>query len=323
MGSRLKAEVLTFEETKEYTDVSTQYYPSEHTTAYAMQTEPEPQVPTATFAMQTEETLLTSFAIQTEPEPLPVPRITTSIEVQTDAPEPERGPEVYVESEPSRSPSPIIIEDASLASSSSTVLPPTPKGVLAHNDLPPSYAQIASSEPLETLQKWHHGLQLPISGLPSGISEDAAEEWRSLKAELGVDCAVIDQIVEASTKTGPRPNSQKNNRFYNVYNTYVYGGDKDGSGSGSGGGSFGLNIAKQLLFCMGASACMYLVMGPYIAAQYTPVGGATYYDRAAWSSFNTMQAPGEGFGYDATSALWNIVGRVGYGAARIAGGWPT
>lgn len=302
-------------------DVSTQYYPSEHTTAYAMQTEPEPQVPTATFAMQTEETLLTSFAIQTEPELLPVPRITTSIEVQTDTPEPERGPEVDVEPEPSRSPSPI--EDASLASSSSTVLPPTPKGVLVHNDLPPSYAQIASSEPLETLQKWHHGLQLPIGGLPPGISEDAAEEWRSLKAELGVECAVIDQIVEASTKTGPRPNSQKNNRFYNVYNTYVYGGDKDGSGSGSGGGSFGLNIAKQLLLCMGASACMYLVMGPYIAAQYTPVGGATYYDRAAWSSFNTMQAPGEGFGYDATSALWNIVGRVGYGAARIAGGWPT
>ena len=280
-----------------------------------MQTEPEPQALTATFAMQTEETPFTSFATQTEPEPLPIPRITASIEVQTDAPEADAEPV------PSRSPSPI--EEESLASSSSTVLPPTPKGGLAHSDLPPSYSQVTSSEPLETLQKWHHGLQLPISGLPSGISEDAAEEWRSLKAELGVECAVIDQIVEASTKTGPRPSSEKTNKFYNIYNTSVYGGDKDGSGSGAGGGSFGLNIAKQLLFCMGASACMYLVMGPYIAAQYTPVGGATYYDRAAWSSFNTMQAPGEGFGYDGTSALWNIVGRVGYGAARIAGGWPT
>ena len=279
-----------------------------------MQTEPEPQAPTATFAMQTEEPPFTSFAVQTEPEPLPIPRITASIEVQTDAPEAD------AELEPSRSPSPV--EEESLASSSSTVLPPTPKGGLAHNDLPPSYAQVASSEPLETLQKWHHGLQLPINGLPSGISDDAAEEWRSLKAELGVECAVIDQIVEASTKTGPRPSSQKNNKFYNIYNTYVYGGDKDGSGSGPGG-SFGLGTVKQLLFCMGASACMYLAMGPYIAAQYTPVGGATYYDRAAWSSFNTMQAPGEGFGYDGTSALWNIVGRVGYGAARIAGGWPT
>lgn len=319
MGGRSKAEALTFEETREYADASTQYYASEHTAVCAMQTEPEPQLPTATSAMQTEEMPLTSFAIQTDPEPLPIPRITASIEIQTDAPEPEQRPGADAEAEPSRSPSPI--EEDSLASSSSTVLPPTPKGVL--NDLPPSYSQVASSEPFDTLQKWHHGLQLPISGLPSGISDDAAEEWRSLKAELGVECAVIDQIVEASTKTGPRPSSQRNNKFYNIYNTYVYGGDKDGSGSGAGGGSFGLNIAKQLLVCMGASACMYLVMGPYIAAQYTPVGGATYYDRAAWSSFNTMQAPGEGFGYDGTSALWNIVGRVGYGAARIAGGWPT
>lgn len=307
--------MLTFEETKEYADASTQYHASEHTAVCAMQTEPEPQIPTATFAMQTEETPFTSFAIQTEPELLSIPRITASIEIQTEAPEAD------IEPEPSRSPSPI--EEDSLASSSSTVLPPTPKGALVHNDLPPSYTQVTSSDPLETLQKWHHGLQLPISGLASGIPEDTAEEWRSLKAELGVECAVIDQIVEASTKTGPRPSSQKSNKFYNIYNTYVYGGDKDGSGSGNGGGSFGLNIAKQLLFCMGASACMYLVMGPYIAAQYMPVGGATYYDRAAWSSFNTMQAPGEGFGYDGTSTLWNIVGRVGYGAARIAGGWPT
>ncbi|KAG9314940.1 hypothetical protein JVU11DRAFT_4048 [Chiua virens] len=302
VGGRSKAEILTFEETKEYADASTQYYASEHTAASAMQTEPEPQIPTATFAIQTEET---SFAIQTEPAPPSIPRITATIEIQTDA-EPEQ----------SRSPSPVEAE--SLASSSSTVLPPTPKCGLPLNDLPPSYAQVTSSEPLEILQKWHHGLQLPISGIPYGISEDAAEEWRSLKTELGVECAVIDQIVEASTKTGPRPSSQKN-KFYNIYNTYVYGGDKDRNGSSL----FGLGIAKQLLLCMGASACMYLVMGPYIAAQYTPVGGATYYDRAAWSSFNTMQAPGEGFGYDGTSALWNIVGRVGYGAARIAGGWPT
>lgn len=279
-----------------------------------MQTEPELQAPV--------ETKTPSFAnIQTEPESLPIPRVTASIEIQTDAVEPERRPEADIEPEPSRSPSPV--EEESLASSSSTVLPPTPKGGAALNDLPPSYSQVASSDPLETLQKWHRGLLLPISGLPSGISEDAAEEWRSLKTELGVECAVIDQIVEASTKTGPRPSSQKNNKFYNIYNTYVYGGDKDGSGNGNGGSSFGLGVVKQLLFCMGASACMYLVMGPYITAQYMPVGGATYYDRAAWSSFNTMQAPGEGFGSDGTAALWSIVGRVGYGAARIAGGWPT
>ncbi|KIJ60404.1 hypothetical protein HYDPIDRAFT_177471 [Hydnomerulius pinastri MD-312] len=326
-GRANKTETVTFEETREYSDASTQYYSSEHTSVCATQTDPEPRVLTSTFAIQTEESLSSSFAIQTDPEPLPIPRITASIEIQTDEPEPEPQPE------PSRSPSPAEEEEEALASSSSTVLPPTPKGDLSPqiphthpSDLPPSYSQAASqsSEPFDTLKKWHHGLQLPIGALSGGISEDATEEWRALKAELGVECSVINEIVEASTKTGPRPSSHHKSRFYNIYNTYVYGGDKDGPTDDNGrGGSFALNAAKQLIFCMGASACVYLVMGPYIAAQYTPVGGATYYDRAAWSSFNTMQAPGEGFGYDGTSALWNIVGRVGFGAARIAGGWPT
>lgn len=323
-GRTNKVETVTFEETKEYASASTQCCPSEHSLVGTTQTDPEPQVVTATFAIQTEEKVTSSFAIQTDPDPLPIPRITASIEIQTDVPELEPEPESDTESESSRSPS--TIEEDALASSSSTVLPPTPKGEPSHADLPPSYTQVASqdsSEPFDTLRKWHHGLQLPIGAIPSGISQDTAEEWRTIKTELGVECAVIDQIVEASIKTGPRPSSHKD-RFYNIYNTYVYGRDKDGSGSGGGGGgSFALNALKQALFCMGASACVCLVMGPYIAAQYAPVGGATYYDRAAWSSFNAIQAPGEGFAYDGTSAFWDVMGRVGFGAARIAGGWPT
>ncbi|KIK89134.1 hypothetical protein PAXRUDRAFT_152194, partial [Paxillus rubicundulus Ve08.2h10] len=322
-GRMNKVETVTFEETKEYASASVQCFPSERSSEGVTQTDPEPQVVTATFAIQTEELVSSSFAIQTDPEPLSIPRITASIEIQTDVPELEPDLESDNESELSRSLSPI--EEDPLASSSSTVLPPTPKGEPSpHVDLPPSYTQVTlqdSSEPFDTLRKWHHGLQLPIGAIPSGISQDTAEEWRTIKTELGVECAVIDQIVEASTKTGPRPSSHKD-RFYNIYNTYVYGGDKDGSGSG-GGGSFALNALKQALFCMGASACVCLVMGPYIAAQYAPVGGATYYDRAAWSSFNAIQAPGEGFAYDGTSAFWDIMGRVGFGAARIAGGWPT
>ncbi|KAL4064609.1 hypothetical protein J3A83DRAFT_4273272 [Scleroderma citrinum] len=328
LRKRNRAETIT--EMREYADASVQHFSSEYTSTCATQTSPELRIAKSTLATQTESIRVASFFVQTDPEPRPIPRITTNTEIQTDVlaelePEPESP-------EPSRSPSLFEDEDEAMASSSSTVLPPTPKGELSPlhpHDLPPSYTQIASHSsppnPLDLLKKWHSGLSLPIGPIPEGISEDAVEEWRALKEDLGMECSVIDQIIEASTRTGPRPPSRRN-RFYNIYNTYVYGSsDSDGAGAGGRGGppTFSLNTAKQVLLCLGASACMYLIMGPYIAAQYTPVGGATYYDRAAWSSFNSMQAPGEGFGHDGTSALWSIVERVGFRAARIAGGWPT
>ncbi|KIJ13485.1 hypothetical protein PAXINDRAFT_117256, partial [Paxillus involutus ATCC 200175] len=157
-GRTNKVETVTFEETKEYASASTQCCPSEHSLVGTTQTDPEPQVVTATFAIQTEEKVTSSFAIQTDPDPLPIPRITASIEIQTDVPELEPEPESDTESESSRSPS--TIEEDALASSSSTVLPPTPKGEPSHADLPPSYTQVASqdsSEPFDTLRKWHHG----------------------------------------------------------------------------------------------------------------------------------------------------------------------
>jgi hypothetical protein len=39
-------------------------------------------------------------------------------------------------------------------------------------------------------------------------------------------------------------------------------------------------------------------------------GGPTYYDRAAWTSFNSMQASGEGFAADRASAFWDLIGLV-------------
>ena len=270
--------------------------------------------------------------MQTDLEPRPIPRITANIEIQTDIfAGPELEPEVE-SLEPCRSPSPLEDEDNAMASSSSTVLPPTPKGELSPlhpHDLPPSYTQIASHpsppDPLDVLKKWHSGLTLPIAAIPEGISEDTVEEWRALKEDLGVECSVIDKIIEASARTGPRPQSRRN-RFYNIYNTYVYGSSDPGGADAEGRGgslSFSLNTAKYVLLWMGAWACVYLAMGPYNSAQYTPMGGPTYYDRVSWSGFNSMQAPGEGFGYDTTSALWRAVQRAGFGAARIAGGWPT
>ncbi|KAI6025457.1 hypothetical protein EDC04DRAFT_241236 [Pisolithus marmoratus] len=330
-GRTNKAETVI--ETKEYADASTQYHMSEHTSSRGTETIPPIPIYTSVGAVQTDGARLSSSSTQTEAEPALIPKLTTNIEVQTD---------IAVEpSSPERAPSPSEDEEEAMTSSSSTVLPPTPKSTLSASphpqphDLPPAYNQVASqspssttpTDPRELLKTWHKGLELPISPLPGGIPEDTVEEWRALKEDLGVECSVIDKIIEASTKTGS--SSRSRNRFYNIYNTYVYGvnGSKvAGSSSPSGGDSSPLpflNTAKHFLLYISAFAFVYLIMGPSVAPQYSPVGGATYYDRAAWSSFNSMQAPGEGFGYDGTRGVWNVVERVGVGAARIAGGWPT
>ena len=106
---------------------------------------------------------------------------------------------------------------------------------------------------------------------------------------------------------------RKSGRFYNIYNTYVYG-DPDGGSVIKNG---------QLLICVGASALVAFLMGQAMAPQYSIPGGPTYYDRAAWSSFNSMQAAGEGFTGDSTAAVWTFLGRLGGGAARTLRGWPT
>lgn len=294
-----------------------------------VQTDPEPKPITRTFSIQTEERSLASMDIQTDPEPVSEPVLRVEMDIQT---EPEPEPEIEEEEEEeepvsSTSSTPPSETDETLASSSSTLIPPTPKAEHPH-DLPPAYNQVQDDLAVrvanETLKTWHKGLKLPIEPIPGGISDDAIEEWKSLKEELGIECGAIDKIVAESTRTGvPRPSkdgrqARRRSRFYNIYNTYVYGGgDKEGSSSLS------LLSSSQFLFCLGASAAVAFIVGHSTAPQYHIPGGATYYDRAAWASYNTFQAAGEGFPGDGTSALWGFLGRLGGGAARSLRGWPT
>jgi hypothetical protein len=315
----------TFDELKEYSDGATQYDPTLFAVNHSMQTDPPPKIIKSTFSVQTET------PPEPKPLPLPPPRITVEMETQTEEVE---------EEEPSRSPSPQL---ESMTSSSSTIVPPTPKPQPKtlnlnhqHSDEPPAYNQVTGDRDenewrvaAETLKKWHNGLKIPFEPVEGGITEEAVEEWKALKQELGVECMVIDKIVTNSERTitagkSRLPKEQKarrGGRFYNIYNTYVYGdGSKPPSPSSSG---FSFGFASQAVMFMGASALVLMAATPYLAPSYSIPGGATYYDRSAWNSFNSMQAVGEGFGPDGTAAVWNFLGRVGSGAARMARGWPT
>ena len=314
-------ETIKVDEVKEYSDTGVQHELSEFTASHDVQTDPEPKVITASFSVQTDERPLASMDIQTDPEPEPEPetRNMVSMEIQTDEPEPL----------PANA---LGLEDVdSMASSSSTLLPPTPKQKAEElqdheNDLPPDYHQVTSQEreelairvAEETVKQWHHGLKLPIQPIPGGVSLETAEDWKALKEELGVECSVIDKLVEESQRNGggrrdsERSGRRKSSRFYNVYNTYVYGGDSEGSSVLS---------TSQLLFCVGVSAAVAFVVGQATAPQYAIPGGLTPYDRAAWSSFNSIRATGEGFPGDG-AAVWDFIGRIGGGAARTLRGLP-
>ncbi|TFK49718.1 hypothetical protein OE88DRAFT_1702542 [Heliocybe sulcata] len=305
-----KVEKVNVQEVKEYTEEATQYEPSEFFACGSTQTDPEPKVFTASTDVQTEAPPAQG-EIQTETEPLPAPvaKVTVDVDVQTD----------LVAAAVSTH------DEDALASSSSTASPPTPKALVP--DLPPSYSQTQEDEKAlriaaETLHKWHPGVTGPFETVATGVSEDAIEEWKALKKELGVDCIVIDKIIEDSPKTGenrsPKDHKRrKSGRFYNIYNTYVYG-SKDGNDSSIPGG-----VATQVLLCVGVSALCLLAMRPMIAPHAYVHTGPSYYDRMAWNSFNAMYPHAEGFSPDGTAAVWNLFGRLGGGAARIARGWPT
>ncbi|KAJ7679250.1 hypothetical protein DFH06DRAFT_1278902 [Mycena polygramma] len=269
-----------FEETKEYSDSSTQYEPHLFFVSTRTQTDAPPKILTA------------SASLQTDPEPVvappPAPH-TAEMEIQTE-PEPEKD-----------------------ASSSAVAGPST-----LPTDAPPAY-RTPEEEVLhewEVLKKFHPGARME-EGVPGGISIDALEDWRALKAELGTTCNVLEKILANSPSTGlPRAPSdadssshhRRGGRFYNIYNTNANP----------------FPAIPPPAWWVGGTVLLFLALGPSVMIPYYSVpGGATHYDRAVWSSFNTMQYTGEGFASEGTEVVWSFLGRVGGGAARMVRGWPT
>ncbi|KAG7451386.1 uncharacterized protein BT62DRAFT_1071960 [Guyanagaster necrorhizus] len=294
----------TVEEYKEYSDTSVQYDATAFISTIATQTDLEPIVLTASSSIQTGEL----------PAPLSkleiVPKVIMDRDIQTDL--------VEIDGT-SRSPSP----DEAMASSSSTIIPSTPKPLRRSleipSDQPPAYDQHAEHDrgiASDTLKKLHPGAETPLAGVPGGVSKDVVDAWNMVKEAVGCKCSVIDTVIENSDRINssqpPKDAKRRRNRFYNIM--YVV---RDGSPPLPNG------VVTQAAMVFGASALVLLALGPYMVPPYSVPGGPTYYDRTAWNSFNTMQAAGEGFSPDGTAAVWHFLGRVGGGAARMARGWPT
>ncbi|KAH8831241.1 hypothetical protein DL96DRAFT_1667632 [Flagelloscypha sp. PMI_526] len=293
-------ETLSYEEVKEYSDSSTQYDPTLFRATSSTQTNPEPKVITA--SVQTvPPPPHSSFAVQTNPQPSK-----GEMQIQTDEVEEEGG-----------------------SSSSSTVQPPTPKPTIP--ELPPAYGDEPADLRLamETLKQWHQGAELPLNK-NLHLSPEVAAEWRALKEELGFGCKVIDQAIDASSPSEEGPSSsasanrngkrRASSKFYNIYNTYVY--DKSSSNIP--------HVTQAVMWAAFAGLAMYMNMH----LTYPHPGSPTLHDRQAWQSFNQIGAAGEGFGGamdgfgfgggdEGASLVWDLLGRVGGGAARIARGWPT
>lgn len=208
-------------------------------------------------------------------------------------------------------------------------------------DDPPSYqlSEIEQSggESLEILRKWH-GVKV-LGPLPGGISREAVEDWHALKRELGVKCPIIEEIIEQSgkqTKQGMsfgfspmRGESARRyveggkRRFYNIYNTYILGGEES---SRAASASREVIMVGKWAVAIGAWSAFLLWYGSSDGGRLVPPGSPSYTDRALWSSFNALAgAPGEGFGatgvappVDAVGAVWFVVGKLVRGATDIA-----
>ncbi|CAE6468605.1 unnamed protein product [Rhizoctonia solani] len=190
-------------------------------------------------------------------------------------------------------------------------------------DLPPPYAQNPRETEAGVLKKWHTCLAERAS-TPGASSSQAREEWAALKRSVGVDCGVIDRIVEGKDVLGliedegeevtewvrvPVRGSRRG--LFNVYNTYIV--RRDG---------WWTSILTQAVVGIGFWAVVAGIWGPRLAPFEVP----TYTDRATWSAYNNYAgAFGEGLvGRSVDNPVWVAIERLVVGAAvRVGPGLPT
>jgi len=182
-------------------------------------------------------------------------------------------------------------------------------------DAPPSYASTQPPVPpapsahdratlmKEVLAEWHPSDRALLEAIPSGVSQETLDDWENLKKEIGLECRVLDTVLETSKlNVPPRPRNhkrdQRGNRFYNIYNTYIYGDN-------------GPSAANLLpVFVVGGLAMgLLLAAQPFMPTAYMTPGTPNYGDRIGWQAANSLSPSGVGFDQN--------TGRAGVGFLRM------
>jgi len=296
---------------KQYADASTQHeYPPVLATADT-QTDSDPVPVLNTVSIQTDEIVppvvdVAEFAAQTDEPPRPASPLRSSIEIQTDEPEPAPAPVQPVEAIEPPAPSTsrhLLDDDEDLASSTTTVRPVSPDP----DDLP-SYARLEEDSKekvgLAVLAKWHPHMR-STAPLPNGISREAVEGWETLKTEIGFECMAIEKVVQGSqVREDPPPVTEvvkaidvpRDPRRWLPYLTLTLG------------------------------ICGICAMALAISARrsaFVRMGVPSYRDRKLWSLYNTLAGPNlEGFNrrvpaFGMFDSIWRFGERLFLGAAEI------
>lgn len=229
-------------------------------------------------------------------------------------------------------------EDESKAASSSAQVP---------SDEPPAYPGPSSSRAqeeaekeeqaeLSVLRKWHHSLgTLDINDVlknsPKGslsVSKDILKDWARVQRAAGVDCSVVDRLLRSAAAAGgideeedeeASETSRESRLSLRRLSTHL---------PNLPGNIKLTSYIPHTVIVTTLSLIIGAVLAPHMNPANEPIGGATYYDRRAWSSFNTLGGGGEGFpGFGVQGgtegALWKVVEAVLGGGARYARGLPT
>jgi hypothetical protein len=165
----------------------------------------------------------------------------------------------------------------------------------------------------EILKSSHPTRHPSLNEIPGGVAQSTLDDWQSIKKEIGIGCQIIDNALNASgvDSIGKRRHKHESHggRFYNIYNTYIYG-------------ETGISPAASLpIYIVGGAIVGFLAIQPFLPVTYLTPGMPNYADRIGWNTANTLSPRGMGFDENSRSTTIGFF-RMLLGGLQIVAGRP-